>query len=84
MHLVLKEDNSGDDSVEVCGQQREVESRGRGQPEHGRQADVEGQLGHREGRQEDADLPQLPPDVQQLVSFEQHPGNFNCIKLVFN
>ena len=73
VYLVLKEDDSGNDSVEVCGQQREVESGGRRQPQHGRQADVEGQLGHGEGRQKNADLPQLPPDVQQLVSFQQHP-----------
>lgn len=72
-HFVLKEGHASDDRVKVGGQQRQVEGRSRRQPQHGRQADVEGQLGHGEGRQQDADLPKLPPDIEQVVSLQQKP-----------
>ena len=72
-HFVLKEGHASDDRVKVGGQQRQVEGRGRRQPQHGWQADVEGQLGHGEGRQQDADLPKLPPDIEQVVPLQQKP-----------
>ena len=52
-----------------------MEGGGRGQPQHGGQADVKGQLCHRECRQKNTDLPKFPTNVQDFLTLKKTPEN---------